>query len=529
MAVASVRETVNFTNNTNAVTPYGLGQVLASYATQSYVTDAIAHAQIDPSQVDLHEYAKKTDLPTKLSQLTNDDNYVQTVGGFIPSNLLPSYVDDVIEKANYASLPRPGEAGKIYVTLDDNLTYRWSGSDYVEISKSLALGTTSSTAYRGDYGDIAYQHSQTQGNPHGTDLTDMGLTVSAAVLNYLTGLDDNIMIKLAAKVDKAGDTMTGYLTLHHDPTQKMHAANKDYVDKEINGISITVEQNVTHIADLTQDVEGLTSTVGTQAETLVTVQNDVTGLNQTTQSHTNAISQINQDVEGISSTVSETRTKVTHLESSVNQLSVEYDTDALFVPTNPDGTPVETQTLEIEYTLKFRGNEVEPDSITITGSHTGITAGYDEGILTFDVDSSTAITDESNIYKATFNYISGGVTWSVTKPLIIALIRNGEDGEAPAALQIISSNGLLFKDNADTTVLTVTVYKGSLRITNKTELLAAFGSGTYLQWKWKRITDQSYGIIPSSDSRLSNDGFTLTLDVSDIDTQVTFICEVITI
>ena len=668
MTVASVRETANFTNNTNAVTPYTLGQVLSSYATQSYVTDAIAHAQIDPSQVDLHEYAKKTDLPTKLSQLTNDDNYVQTVGGFIPSNLLPSYVDDVIEKANYAALPRPGEAGKIYVTLDDNLTYRWSGSDYVEISKSLALGTTSSTAYRGDYGDIAYQHSQIQGNPHGTDLTDMGVTISAAVLNYLTGLDGNIMTKLAAKVNKAGDTMTGFLTLHADPTQKMHAANKDYVDKEINGISVTVTQNVTAISELQGDVSGLTSTVGAQADTLVEVQSDVTGLKQTTDSHTTAISRIDQDISGISSTVEETQTSVTHLEASVNQLDVVFDSVAIFVLVDSDRYPQQNATYDMNYQCKFRGNDVDPDTVTITGSHTGITTSTASGKLRFTVATSTAIPTEANKYTATFTYVSGGLTWTVNKLVMVVTVLQGEQGiqgppgedavsivsiteyfyksdspteltggswvtiypgwqdgkyiwtklktvysdttyeettpmcvtgatgstgqqgvsitnvdilyyqstsattldggswettvptyedgkfmwtkqrvtysngfsdetapvcvtgsqgKSPVIVHITSSNGLIFKDTSVSTILNVAVYYNDLRITDITALREALGSSVFLQWKWKRIRDQDYGVLPVSDPRISDDGFTLTLDVGDIDTQVTFICEVI--
>jgi hypothetical protein len=65
---------------------------------------------------------------------------------------LPSYVDDVLEYANLASFPATGESGKIYVALDTNKTYRWSGSAYVEISQSLALGETSSTAFPGDRG-----------------------------------------------------------------------------------------------------------------------------------------------------------------------------------------------------------------------------------------------------------------------------------------------------------------------------------------------------------------------------------------
>ena len=54
----------------------------------------------------------------------------------ISSTYLPSYVDDVLEYANLAALPVTGTAGLIYVTVDTNKTYRWSGSAYVEISAS---------------------------------------------------------------------------------------------------------------------------------------------------------------------------------------------------------------------------------------------------------------------------------------------------------------------------------------------------------------------------------------------------------
>ena len=72
--------------------------------------------------------------------------------GKVPAAQLPSYVDDVLEFDKKASFPATGEADKIYVAKDTNLTYRWSGTAYVEISVSLALGETSSTAYAGDKG-----------------------------------------------------------------------------------------------------------------------------------------------------------------------------------------------------------------------------------------------------------------------------------------------------------------------------------------------------------------------------------------
>lgn len=107
----------------------------------------------------------------------NAPNGVATLGvdGKVPAAQLPAYVDDVLEYATASAFPAIGEAGKIYVALDTNLTYRWGGSAYVEISQSLALGETSSTAYRGDRGKTAYDHSQTTGNPHGTSKADLGL------------------------------------------------------------------------------------------------------------------------------------------------------------------------------------------------------------------------------------------------------------------------------------------------------------------------------------------------------------------
>lgn len=94
--------------------------------------------------------------------------------GKVPSAQLPSFVDDVVEgylsggkfyKESAHTTQITSEPGKIYVDLSTNKTYRWSGSAYTEISASLALGETSSTAYRGDRGKIAYEHSQTAHAP----------------------------------------------------------------------------------------------------------------------------------------------------------------------------------------------------------------------------------------------------------------------------------------------------------------------------------------------------------------------------
>ena len=84
--------------------------------------------------------------------------------GKVPTSQLPSYVDDVLEYSAKSGFPSTGETGKIYVDTSTNKTWRWGGSAYVEISPSLALGTTSSTAFRGDYGNTAYTHANAKGS-----------------------------------------------------------------------------------------------------------------------------------------------------------------------------------------------------------------------------------------------------------------------------------------------------------------------------------------------------------------------------
>ena len=104
--------------------------------------------------------------------------------GIIPSAQLPSYVDDVIEVDTFSNLPGTGESGKIYIVQDTNLTYRWSGTDYVEISKSLALGENSSTAYPGDKGKATTDKLNRIPNKLITDTVNVNQSATEAVLNF---------------------------------------------------------------------------------------------------------------------------------------------------------------------------------------------------------------------------------------------------------------------------------------------------------------------------------------------------------
>jgi len=78
--------------------------------------------------------------PENLANKGINNGYASLGGdGKVPSTQLPSYVDDVVEVANFAALPATGETGKIYVTLDTDFVYRWSGTVYVRISSPNAI------------------------------------------------------------------------------------------------------------------------------------------------------------------------------------------------------------------------------------------------------------------------------------------------------------------------------------------------------------------------------------------------------
>ena len=120
---------------------------IRSEITKENVTNALGYTPVDESKVGAANGVASLDS-----------------SGRIPASQIPGGFDNIKEYNNLKSFPTTGEEGKIYVAKDTNLTYRWTGTQYIEISPSLALGETSKSAYRGDRGKIAYEHSQITGN-----------------------------------------------------------------------------------------------------------------------------------------------------------------------------------------------------------------------------------------------------------------------------------------------------------------------------------------------------------------------------
>lgn len=99
--------------------------------------------------------------------------------------------------------------------------------------------------------------------------------------------------------------------------------------------------------------------------------------------------------------------------------------------------------------------------------------------------------------------------------------------EITTLLRIESSRGTVFKSETVSTVLSVVIYHGNQRITDSESMKATFGTSAYIQWYWQHLDDETFGVISASDTRFGDDGFTFTLSPNDVDTKVTFMCELI--
>lgn len=164
------------------------------------------NVNITPTNIGLgnvtnHAQVKRTEMGVA--------NGVATLGadGKVPSGQLPSYVDDVLEYDKKSAFPATGETGKIYVTKDTNLTYRWSGTSYVEISSSLALGETSSTAYAGDKGKaLATRVTAVEGkaNTNESNISSVGIRVTN-LENGTKAASKATKLATARKISISGD------------------------------------------------------------------------------------------------------------------------------------------------------------------------------------------------------------------------------------------------------------------------------------------------------------------------------------
>lgn len=250
----------------------------------------------------------------------------------------------------------------------------------------------------------------------------------------------------------------------------------------------------------------------------------------------NKINQTIKTVEKITSDYEINKEKVEkRIESIENKLTLELAANSgTYQKIASDGmvSPDYTKTpLSLTPVVRFKNVEVK-DNLRIIWKRKAGTAEESladgetvmDGVLTvknnLNVDSVRYICYATYTVSETEKYVANGY-------LDFVRVEDGEKGEDAVTLRIESSRGTVFKNDQAATVLSVVIYKGSERITDSATMKSVFGNAAYLQWKWQRLDDESFGIISSGDSRFGDNGFTFTLSPEDVDTKVTFMCELI--
>ena len=273
------------------------GDVGAAASSHTHTKAQITDFPTSMPASDVYSWAKQSSKPSYTISEVSGNLPASRISGVIDAAHLPSYVDNVIEGylnggKFYTTKSSSGaysgeikaEAGKIYVDLNNNKTYRWSGSTYVVISETIALGTTHSTAGYGDESRAAYNHSTSTGNPHKTTKADLGLgsvenKSSATIRGELTSA--NVTTALGYTPPKT-DTNTHYTT-HIVAGAKSGTANaattngNTYINvTDDNTFRSGVVIKGTGATSVTSDASGNVTVHSTDVNTWRPVQNNLT-------------------------------------------------------------------------------------------------------------------------------------------------------------------------------------------------------------------------------------------------------------
>lgn len=230
--------------------------------------------------------------------------------------------------------------------------------------------------------------------------------------------------------------------------------------------------------------------------------------------------------------------------------------DGLYYKLNTDGMTTEAE--QTDYN-SLNGQVIKAKSITATKISVNDLVAFDATIGGFNItedsiysgvkssiDNTTrgiyldktgqiAIGDSNNFIKY-FKDSDGNYKLSISAKSIemSTSSKNLEDtleelkDNVSTVLRIESSRGTVFKNNEVSTVLSAVIYRGSKRITDMIALRQEMGLSARLEWSWQRMDEDTFGTIVSTDERIGNEGFTFTLSPEDVDTKITFMCQLIT-
>ena len=315
--------------------------------------------------------------------------------GKVPAAQLPSYVDDVLEFSTKAQFPQTGETGKIYVAKDTNLTYRWTGTQYLEISQSLALGETPSTAYPGDKGKAnrdALNSMPTKLTSYLTPTTSTGELVKINYkyaakdgLNYGPLQDDNIDIPSAtttnagamSAIDKGRlDDLYNEFGSIQNPGDKLDSLPKNLV----TGIDAT-SRNATSVTINYKQSD--LSTASNSYANPITKSQTIPSANQTQAGVMTASDKQNLDVNipnRITNLDNRVTTEVNRLEELIESSSSEITNDLnVEIQARKDGdTQLQTNINNLQSTMNTELAK-KVGKVTVAGSGNAVTTASISG------------------------------------------------------------------------------------------------------------------------------------------------------
>ena len=261
--------------------------------------------------------------------------------GIIPSAQLPSYVDDVIEVDTFSNLPGTGESGKIYIVQDTNLTYRWSGTAYVEISKSLALGETSSTAYPGDKGKATTDKLNKTSNKVVVGPITVNPSTDKVVLKYQTHFTStNSDSEDSHTINAATTSQAGVMT-SADKTKLNGLKDQAGITSDIDAVQTNLETHINNKSnphEITKAQVGLSEVDNTSDANKPISNATQTALNgKFSATDGNALKQTIEDMPNLVVTEGSVSHKNNNISLSLRQQDLKdpVNTDSILLTFNP--------------------------------------------------------------------------------------------------------------------------------------------------------------------------------------------------
>ena len=369
--------------------------------------------------------------------------------GRVPSAQLPSYVDDVLEYASAAGFPVTGETGKLYVALDSNDVYRWTGSAYVKVSDAVTsadqatkLATTRNIALSGDVSGSANFDGSANITITATVADDSHNHIIANVDGLQTALDGKsptshlhtgVYEPADATILKDADigvTVQGYSAALAGTTASYTTAEKT----KLAGIETgaTADQTAAEILTAIKTVDGAASGLDAdlldglhassflQANQTITLSGDATGSGTTSivvtvadDSHNHIIS----NVDGLQTALDgKSPTSHTHTAAQITDFDTEVSNNTS-VAANTAKVSNATHTGEVtgSTALTIASNVVDADNLKVTGN--GTTSQY----LRSDGDGSfTWATPPDTTVNQTIT-LSGDATGSGTTSIVVTV------------------------------------------------------------------------------------------------------------